>query len=223
VRDTDGGLFDGDARFDRALGPMQFIPSTWSVVGVDADGDSRRNPQDIDDAALATAVYLGSGPEDLSTHAGQRAAAYRYNHYIGYVRLVLTVAREYGQTSPAASTPFTTAPFTTVQVGDPPGVDSLLDKALDHDAAVLRGDLDAAVVQFADDETVTPQRAPSRAWTPGKHWAGCSLPPHRTSTWSYAVRRARDCGPVLRLEIHDPGALAPVLRVRVGLRCRLSK
>ena len=53
--------------FDRAVGPMQFIPSTWSVVGVDADGDTQRDPQDIDDAALATAVYLCSGDDDLGT------------------------------------------------------------------------------------------------------------------------------------------------------------
>ena len=58
-------------RWDRAVGPMQFIPSTWSVVGVDADGDGIRNPQDVDDAALATAVYLCSGDDDLSTEAGR--------------------------------------------------------------------------------------------------------------------------------------------------------
>ena len=46
--------------YDRAVGPMQFIPSTWSVIGVDGDNDGKRNPQDIDDAALATAVYLCS-------------------------------------------------------------------------------------------------------------------------------------------------------------------
>ena len=44
VSDTDAGLLDGDERFDRAVGPMQFIPSTWSVVGVDADNDGQRNP-----------------------------------------------------------------------------------------------------------------------------------------------------------------------------------
>ena len=65
IRDTDAAQFDNDPVYDRAVGPMQFIPSTWSVVGVDADGDGQRNPQDIDDAALATAVYLCSGDDDL--------------------------------------------------------------------------------------------------------------------------------------------------------------
>ena len=67
IGDTDAGQYDNDTQFDRAVGPMQFIPSTWSVIGVDGDGDGKRNPQDIDDAALATAVYLCSGNEDLST------------------------------------------------------------------------------------------------------------------------------------------------------------
>ena len=71
--DTDAGQYDADATYDRAVGPMQFIPSTWSVVGVDADGDAQRNPQDIDDAALATAVYLCSGDDDLvAPTQGQR-------------------------------------------------------------------------------------------------------------------------------------------------------
>ena len=72
IVDTDAGQFDNDAAYDRAVGPMQFIPSTWSVVGVDADGDGVRNPQDIDDAALGTAVYLCSGSDDLGTDAGRR-------------------------------------------------------------------------------------------------------------------------------------------------------
>src|SRR5262245_14787864 len=89
IADTDAGLLDRDTQFDRAVGPMQFIPSTWSVVGVDADGDSQRNPQDIDDAALATAVYLCSGHDDLATDVGRRASVFRYNHSHRYVRLVL--------------------------------------------------------------------------------------------------------------------------------------
>jgi hypothetical protein len=74
---------------------MQFIPSTWSVVGVDGDSDGTRNPQDIDDAALATAVYLCSGDDDLSTEKGQRASVYRYNHSNEYVDLVLSIMQAY--------------------------------------------------------------------------------------------------------------------------------
>jgi membrane-bound lytic murein transglycosylase B len=95
IADTDAGQLDKDKKWDRPVGPMGFIPSTWSVVGVDADNDSQRNPQDIDDAALATAVYLCSGNDDLSTVTGQRAAVYRYNHSQKYVDLVLDVMKAY--------------------------------------------------------------------------------------------------------------------------------
>ena len=101
IGDTDAGLLDGDQRFDRAVGPMQFIPSTWTVVGVDADGDGRRDPQDIDDASLATAVYLCSGSDDLATRAGQRAAVYRYNHSTAYVDLVIGIMAGYLHADPA--------------------------------------------------------------------------------------------------------------------------
>jgi hypothetical protein len=86
------------------------------VVGVDGDGDGVRNPQDIDDAALATAVYLCSGDEDLSTASGQQAAVYRYNHSQKYVDLVLSIMRAYstgdysavpnGSAAPATFTPY---------------------------------------------------------------------------------------------------------------------
>ncbi|GAA5155628.1 hypothetical protein GCM10023340_41410 [Nocardioides marinquilinus] len=95
IRDTDGGQYDGDARFDRAVGPMQFIPSTWAVVGVDADNDGVRDPQDVDDAALAAAVYLCSGDDDLGTEAGMRPAVLRYNHSNSYVTTVLGVMQGY--------------------------------------------------------------------------------------------------------------------------------
>ncbi|GAA1797720.1 hypothetical protein GCM10009795_049030 [Nocardioides hankookensis] len=95
ISDTDAGQYDADTTWDRAVGPMQFIPSTWSVVGVDADGDGQRNPQDVDDAALATAVYLCSGGDDLGTTAGQRSAVLRYNHSQSYVDLVLSIMAAY--------------------------------------------------------------------------------------------------------------------------------
>jgi membrane-bound lytic murein transglycosylase B len=97
IMDTDGGDLDQDAVYDRAVGPMQFIPSTWSSVKVDADGDGQRNPQDIDDASLASGVYLCSGTDDLSTRKGQEASVFRYNHSREYVDLVLRIMEAYSQ------------------------------------------------------------------------------------------------------------------------------
>jgi membrane-bound lytic murein transglycosylase B len=97
IMDTDGGQLDHDPVYDRAVGPMQFIPSTWSSVKVDADGDGQRNPQDIDDASLASAVYLCSGTDDLSTRKGQEASVFRYNHSREYVDLVLRIMEAYSQ------------------------------------------------------------------------------------------------------------------------------
>ena len=55
IRDTDGGPFDGDSTYDRAVGPMQFIPATWRAYGVDADGTGSADPFNINDAALGAA------------------------------------------------------------------------------------------------------------------------------------------------------------------------
>jgi hypothetical protein len=74
---------------------MQFIPSTWRTVGVDANGDGRKDPQNITDAATATAVYLCSGPGDLSTESGARSAVLRYNQSDAYADEVLAIARGY--------------------------------------------------------------------------------------------------------------------------------
>ncbi|MGN6128777.1 MAG: lytic murein transglycosylase [Nocardioidaceae bacterium] len=112
VSDTDAGQFDNDPVYDRAVGPMQVIPTTWAGVGVDGDGDGKRNPQDINDAALATAVYLCSGKENLSTPAGQQAAVYRYNHSQSYVDLVLSIMRAYARGDYSAVPNQTYAPTT---------------------------------------------------------------------------------------------------------------
>ena len=126
VLDTDAGEYDHDRRFDRAVGPMQFIPSTWSLVGVDADGDSKRNPQDIDDAALGTAVYLCSGKEDLASDSGVNAAVYRYNHSGAYVALVKSIARAYasGSYSSVPSDPTSAMALGPVHAGSVFAVDS---------------------------------------------------------------------------------------------------
>ncbi len=88
VADTDGGRLDGDKKFDRAVGPMQFLPSTWRTVAVDLDGDGERDPQDIYDAAGAAMVYL-CGTRDLSDPAQLREAVLGYNRSTSYLAQVL--------------------------------------------------------------------------------------------------------------------------------------
>jgi membrane-bound lytic murein transglycosylase B len=95
IHDTDGGTYDRDLTWDRAVGPMQFIPGTWRTVGVDANGDGRKDPQNITDAATATAVYLCSGPGNLSTESGARSAVLRYNQSDAYATQVLAIAAGY--------------------------------------------------------------------------------------------------------------------------------
>ena len=102
IPDTDGGALDGDPVWDRAVGPMQFLPTTWSVVGVDADGDKVRSPDDINDAALATAVFLCGTAGDLTTRGGLRTAIYRYNPSSSYVADVLALDRAYRANDAAA-------------------------------------------------------------------------------------------------------------------------
>src|SRR3712207_3874924 len=100
IRDTDRGRLDGDTVYDRAVGPMQFIPSTWARYASDGDGDASSDPFDIQDAARATARYLCAAGGDLTTVAGQRRAVLAYNHSDSYVATVLTLAARYAGTPP---------------------------------------------------------------------------------------------------------------------------
>jgi membrane-bound lytic murein transglycosylase B len=95
VQDTDRGSLDGDPRWDRAIGPMQFIPETWRTWGVDADGDGVADPDDLDDAAATAAAYLCADGHTLEDHAGWVAAVGSYNHHEDYVRAVAEAANHY--------------------------------------------------------------------------------------------------------------------------------
>ena len=105
ISDTDDGRWDGDTSHDRAVGPMQFIPSTWRSYAVDADGSGVADPFDIDDQALAAAHYLCVAGGDLSVEAGQRRAVLAYNHSDSYVAQVLALARSYAAGIPVADLP----------------------------------------------------------------------------------------------------------------------
>ncbi len=95
IHDTDAGAFDGDTVWDRAVGPMQFIPSTWQGAGRDGDRDGVKSPNDIDDASLAAAAYLCGAGGDLSDDTAEKAAVFRYNPSDYYVALVTAFARGY--------------------------------------------------------------------------------------------------------------------------------
>lgn len=95
IPDTDGGLYDDDPVLDRAVGPMQFIPSTWAAWGRDGDGDGIRDPHTFYDATAGAAAYLCAGRSDLTDEAQLRAAYFSYNHSLAYVAKVLAAARRY--------------------------------------------------------------------------------------------------------------------------------
>ncbi len=95
VRDSDAGRLDGTANTDRAVGPMQFLPSTWRTVGLDADGDGTADPHDLYDAAASAADYLCRSGPGLSDPARLRAAVLTYNRSQEYADLVLERADSY--------------------------------------------------------------------------------------------------------------------------------
>lgn len=101
VPDTDGGEFDDDAEFDRAVGPMQFIPESWSRYGRDANGDGYADPQQIDDAALGAANLLCDGGRDLSEPEDWQDAILGYNQSNDYVIRVRDAAANYAVGQPA--------------------------------------------------------------------------------------------------------------------------
>ncbi|MDQ3735739.1 MAG: hypothetical protein M3400_17380 [Actinomycetota bacterium] len=96
IIDTDGGALDGDVEFDRAVGPMQFLPETWTRWSRDGNGDGLDDPHNIFDAALGSAAFLcGIGPADLADRAQLIAALTRYNNSASYVGDVLAYADAY--------------------------------------------------------------------------------------------------------------------------------
>jgi hypothetical protein len=96
ISDTDAGAFDGDVVFDRAVGPMQVIPSTWHVVAHDGNGDGVTNPNNVFDAALSAAVYLcRAAPGGLASEEALKVAFFSYNHSESYSLTALHWSKVY--------------------------------------------------------------------------------------------------------------------------------
>ncbi|MFD5281092.1 lytic transglycosylase domain-containing protein [Streptomyces rubrogriseus] len=90
IKDTDNGVYDGNSRYDNAVGPMQFIPSTWAWAGRDGNSDGKEDPNNVYDAALAAGHYLCRNGWDLADQADLKRAILSYNNSQDYLNTVLS-------------------------------------------------------------------------------------------------------------------------------------
>ncbi|MET9895405.1 lytic transglycosylase domain-containing protein [Streptomyces sp. NPDC006465] len=130
IKDTDNGAYDGDSTYDRAVGPMQFIPSTWEWSGRDGNGDGKKDPNNIYDAALAAGHYLCRFDHDMSVQSQMNASILSYNNSTAYLHTVLSWLQYYRKgthevpdgtgTLPSHNSDGTTTPSPTPPVPSPP-------------------------------------------------------------------------------------------------------
>lgn len=84
-------ITDGQGSYARAVGPMQFLPSTSGAYASDGNGDGNTDPNNVFDAAR----YLCSGGLDLHDSAQRLRAVLRYNNSAAYASDVLGWASNY--------------------------------------------------------------------------------------------------------------------------------
>ena len=92
IPDSDAGAVDGDTEWDRAVGPMQIVPTTWAAWATEANGDGVPDIHNIDDSSLSAAEYLCYSGGDLATEDGWRTAIAAYNESPAYLDEVLDYA-----------------------------------------------------------------------------------------------------------------------------------
>jgi membrane-bound lytic murein transglycosylase B len=96
IHDTDDGTLDGDDTWDRAMGPLQFIPTTWSELGRDGNGDGEADPDNLFDASLTAVAHLClREPGDYSQRHELRRALIAYNASGRYAEDVLDWIERY--------------------------------------------------------------------------------------------------------------------------------
>jgi hypothetical protein len=123
IPDTDGGALDGDPVWDRAVGPMQLLPSTWERYGSSVSGLGPGSPNNLADAALATGKVLCSSGGNLRNPPDLASAVFSYNHSDQYVRTVLVWAAAYARgvtPTPAEQQPSGRDPLDGQRVPAPP-------------------------------------------------------------------------------------------------------
>jgi membrane-bound lytic murein transglycosylase B len=103
IADTDGGLLDGDKIWDHAVGPFQFIPSTWAGWRADGNLDGISDPQSIDDSALAAAQYLCADNRNLGSGDDWLRAILSYNNSVEYAQVVYGFSQGYARNAKGAT------------------------------------------------------------------------------------------------------------------------
>jgi membrane-bound lytic murein transglycosylase B len=80
IADSDNGELDGDSTWDRAMGPLQFIPTTWRELGRDGNADGETDPDNLYDSALTAVAHLClREPGNYSDRGELRRALIAYN------------------------------------------------------------------------------------------------------------------------------------------------
>lgn len=95
IYDSDGGELDGLGGYDRAIGPMQFLPETWHMYAADGNADGVADPQNLFDAALTAGRYLCDGGLNMRDLSQQSKAILRYNNSMAYVANVMAWSGSY--------------------------------------------------------------------------------------------------------------------------------
>ncbi|MGD8168580.1 lytic transglycosylase domain-containing protein [Herbiconiux sp. P16] len=103
IPDSDAGAVDGDTEWDRAVGPMQIVPTTWAAWATEANGDGVPDIHNIDDSSLSAAEYLCYSGGDLGTEDGWRTAIAAYNESPAYLDEVLDYANRSASDAAAAN------------------------------------------------------------------------------------------------------------------------
>ncbi|WP_323101095.1 lytic transglycosylase domain-containing protein [Intrasporangium sp. YIM S08009] len=182
VHDTDHGALDGDPVWDRAVGPMQFLPGTWRRWSRDGDGDGTRDPQDVEDAAASAAAYLCGSGRDLARPADLRAAVLSYNHSTAYLAAVLRLmaraevpadapavpAIPAAGPTPPATRPRPTPPRTTVTVTAtaPPGAPATVIVTVTSTVTASHSPSTTSTTSTTSATTTSAPRTSSAAGTP---------------------------------------------------------
>ncbi|MDO0975445.1 lytic transglycosylase domain-containing protein [Mycolicibacterium frederiksbergense] len=104
--------------YARAMGPMQFLPGTWSRYASDGNGDGKAEVQNLYDATLAAARYLCSGGLNMRDQSQVMTSILRYNNSVAYARNVLGWAAAYATGVVPVNLPPITGPVPALGMGN---------------------------------------------------------------------------------------------------------